>query len=447
MKKLISLVVKDNNLKAIEIVKKGNRFLLSYIKDKQDFISKYKKPPSNVAVTLICPVFIKSLSLKKEVQKNKEKLRGVISKNLAFSLKEAYWDYSYLADKLTFFVVKSKDVEEVFSFLNSLGLKPTFLTSKASALYNYFIFNYQDSKDFSLLYLERNSFSFLAFQKGKFFFSEIPFHHSDVLKTLEIVASELTRLRDYLRSKGFFTSEVFPPLFVCGRREEVFLNRLSKSLACPVIFLEPKNNIHLEENLAFEPELVLLLGTGLGLFQSELLRINFFKEKAQREKLKILKRRFQKLGLSLGIFIFIGLFAGSIFLIRSIFKNTQVLRAKEEVSKKILPVYKNLISQKERLRRYIEPLKKKVSQNKFLIEVIDVIGNSLGELELLSFNFSVEDSKVEVLLKAKSYEEVSSFLRKLRETGYFKEIKPLSSYLQREGKEEFIYFRIRALGN
>ncbi|MCD6539753.1 MAG: hypothetical protein J7K37_03520 [Candidatus Omnitrophica bacterium] len=447
MKKVISLVVKDNNLKAIEIVKKGDRFLLSYIKDKQDFISKYKKPPSGVVVTLISPVFIKSLSLKREVQKNKEKLREVISKNLGFSLEEAYWDYSYLADKLTFFVVKSKDVEDVFSFLNSLGLNPVFLTSKAPALYNYFIFNYPDSKDFSLLYLEKDSFSFLAFQKGKFFFSEIPFHHSDVLKNLEIIVSELTRLRDYLRSKGFFTSEVFSSLFVCGRREEVFLNRLSKSLACPVIFLEPKNDIHLEENLTFEPELVLLLGTGLGFFQSELLRINFLKEKVQREKLKVLKRKFQRLGLSLGILVLIGLFAGDIFLIRSIFKNTQVLKAKEEVSKKILPVYKNLISQKERLTRYIEPLEKKVSQNKSLIEVIDAIGNSLGELELISFNFSAEDSKIEILLKAKNYEEVSSFLRKLRKTEYFKEIKPLSSYLQREGKEEFIYFRMRALGN
>ena len=192
---------------------------------------------------------------------------------------------------------------------------------------------------------------------------------------------------------------------------------------------------------------MLLLGTGLGFFQSELLRINFLKEKVQREKLKVLKRKFQRLGLSLGILVLIGLFAGDIFLIRSIFKNTQVLKAKEEVSKKILPVYKNLISQKERLTRYIEPLEKKVSQNKSLIEVIDAIGNSLGELELISFNFSAEDSKIEILLKAKNYEEVSSFLRKLRKTEYFKEIKPLSSYLQREGKEEFIYFRMRALGN
>jgi len=192
---------------------------------------------------------------------------------------------------------------------------------------------------------------------------------------------------------------------------------------------------------------VLLLGTGLGFFQSELLRINFFKEKAQKEKLKILKRRFQKLGLSLGIFIFIGLFVGSIFLIKNIFKNIQILRAKEKISKEMLPIYKNLISQRKTLTQYIEPLEKKLYQNKSLIEVIDVIGNSLGELELISFNFSAEDSKIEVLLKAKNYEEVSSFLRKLRKTGYFKEIKPLSSYLQREGKEEFIYFRIRAFGN
>ncbi|MBN2119755.1 MAG: hypothetical protein JW734_01690 [Candidatus Omnitrophica bacterium] len=454
MKRLVSLIVKNAEVKGLEVVKKANQFLVSgFIESNQEFISLHRKKSSPAVVTLDYPVFIKSVSLRKDQLKNKRTIEDSILHRPPFSLKDSKWNYKVFGSRLTLFVVKSKDVEKTLFYLDSLNVTPVSLTCKASSLYNYFVFNYPKEKEsFAFLYLTGELLDILVFHKTKFFLYEMPFESSSEGSVLATITKELRRITEYLQFQEAVPKESFSEIFICGKIEEPLVSKISEELKIKLSIFEinqrrikfKAKDKNLEE---FKEQLPVLLGASLGVLEKGLLNIDFIEQDRYKNLWNAYKQKFLKVALLVSTLSLVFLVGAAAFLLNSIIINRTAVDSQEKITNELIPVYRELNLKKESLLKQIEPLEKEVVNHRFLVEAVSLIDRELGDIEVERFDFvKEEDWQINLDIKSPSYDDISQFLRDLRESGYFTQIVPVSSRSEstREIKEA-IYFKIKLI--
>ncbi|MFC1515037.1 hypothetical protein ACFL5X_03960 [Candidatus Omnitrophota bacterium] len=450
MNRILSLTIKGQTVTGIELAKKGASLsLAAFISDKKALTAKAKALPTVAA--LQAPVFIKSLRLRKEQLRTKRTIQEFILHKPPFPLKDSRWDYSTSGAILTLFVTKTKDVDNALGLFDSLNVAPTFVTSKAACLYNYFMFHKPKQKDgFCLLYFAKDFLNMLTFAKGRFFFYEIPFNvGAKDPQALKSALQEFTRQREYLQFQESIPAEYLASAFVCGQADAELVEKLSQGLGATVELITPavasrKKDAELLAESA--DQLPILIGAGLLALQKGALSIDFIKEQRHQNLLTAYKDRLMGLATFVSVVIMLGLAGASVFLLNDMIANRRTLRSHEKIVKMLTPVYTELDAKNKELLGYIEPLEKHVLEHTFFVEAMPIVDKLRGKVDVTGFSFTRgEELELDLDVKAPAYDDISAFLKRLRENEYFSKIVPVSSRSAAREAEtgEVIYFKIK----
>jgi len=436
MKKIVLYLERDDIHGMVLESSKNGYALLEYISDPAK-LAEYMR------LTKIEPLVCADVFSSVRSTKTKETIGGrkaateLLTEKKTLPGDDVWWDFAQLKGWLNVFSVKKATLSKLWEIHADFSLDERELVLKPAALYDYAVWALDGKvSDFSVLNLSASLFNYLVVAGGRIFYVEIPGMSTDD------VVDEIKRTIEYLQVQEGVKSDVFQRIYSAVESEELRA-RLSDKIKRELVPL-PEKVLGTDRLAGRKGYLPLAVGTMLAQSRGDRKMISL---KVNTMSTDVALRRtaadfWRRHGLAAMCAVAVVCVVIDGLLLRNISELHGYVSENRERTQQEIPAFLAATKENGRLKKLEETVMSPVNDHLCVVDAIATVAEYLGPVTVTEFDYLRDGRKVVLGLESVSYDAVSVFLKKVRESKLFAAVTPVSSETAKTGGKESVRFKV-----
>ena len=437
MKRLVVYLERDDIHGMVLDRTPGGFVLHDYISDPAK-LADYMR--STKAEPIVCAdVYASVRSMKtKETVASRKAAAELLAEKKVLPGEDVWWDFAQMKGWLNVFSVKKTALTKLWEIHGDFSLEEKEVVLKPAALYDYAVAALDGAAgDFSVLNLSASLFNYLIVAGGRVFYMEIPGI------SMDDVVDEIKRSIEYLQVQEGVRSEVFQRMYAVIENEELrakLADRIKREL------------VPLPEKVAGADRLAgrkgyLPLAVGALIAQTSRrggatvpLAVNTQPPGALLKKQAI--ALWQRHGFAALCAVSLVCAVADAAIVMKTAAMDSFVAANRARTETEIPAYLAAARENAALRAVEAAVMPTVRGHTDIAESLGTVAELLGPVRVTGFEYRRAEGRYVFELESASYDAVSVFLKKARESGRFSAVTPLSSETAKDGGKESVRFKV-----
>lgn len=462
----IKEIPKDAN---IDVDKLVLQLILQIISENRIRTNNIKISVSGQAVFIR---FVKLMQVKED--KLSQTMKFEAQNQIPFALNEVSWDWSLLgaddkqAKKAVIVAIKKTLIEDIVSRLDSIKLNIDLIDVAPISLYNCMVFNGDYTKESlgAVVDIQAKSTNFIIYNKDDVWIRSFPIGSDKIeeigAEGIDELISELSRSVEYYfmqSGEEAGPKKKLEELILTGGGaglkdiEAIFNNRLNIKPRFMDVFRELKVTKEAAQNRDIDNiknQFSTVIGLALRGLTPLKIEVNFLKETIAQKVVTLQKRLYTSLSISIIVLMSAGfyIFMNQDYAVRKV--KLDKVDEMIELYKTYEPKIKKMQEREDVLKGRIGTLYQTALSRSIWLDVLKNISEIIPQdiwITDVSGVVSIEKSsfgRLDLNGRALSYQSVNNFVSMLKSSKNFKEVKPVSSSVEKDIKtqEEIVRFSI-----